>query len=921
MAFIRPGGFRILRWGLAAGVLASAAAGFWFYVTFLSNLPDLKSVQDFRPPLASTVLDRHGVPIGEFYNERRHIAPFASIPEHTRLAFVAAEDQSFFEHSGIDYRAILRAAWVDLRAGQIKEGASTITMQLVKQLLLSPERRFRRKIREMILARQLEERFSKDEILYLYLNQIYFGHGAWGIGQAAVSYFGKSVSELSVSESALLAGLPQRPSEYSPYRNPEAAEKRRRSVIRRMRNMEAIDDLGAEAALADVPVLAPDDDYATSLHFTEEVRRYLYDRLGGDTVLEGGLVIETTLDLELQRAAFASLEKGLADHDRRYGYRGHVRQVKPAEVEEQIVVVARENGLLPEAEVDEVEGLDGDPDAEAELLADVAAGPDESGTQSEANPDTDPNADPNAESTEGLSEEELALLEAEAKPELPIDEPVLGVVTAVDTKAELARVSFAPGLEAEVYLADVNWARKPHPKQRPRAVTRIRSIFKVGDVAHFTLLEEGASKAPYPEEPTDSKKKSKKGEDADGEEDVDLPPQRVTLYQVPKVEGALLSIETATGDIISMVGGRDYRVSEFNRATQAMRQPGSSFKPFIYGAALSRGYTPVSILYDRPVVIEDTESGFVWRPRNYSRHFFGPMPMRRALAKSVNNATVHLFRDIGVDYVIDYSRRLGIQSPMNRDLTLALGSSDVTLLELTTAYAVYPNGGRRVVPRFINRVTDRDGEVLLEDVALGNPPPPVLEELEEPQEPGSAEQDSLAVAQDSDVYPDGEAAPTDRIISEAEAFLMCDLLKAVVQEGTGRGVKSLGGYLGGKTGTTNDQADAWFMGFSPDVTTGVWVGYDSVKILGWGETGAKAALPIWRGYMKAALAQRRVRDFDAPEEIVYERVDPGTGLLADASNANAYFQPFLEDTAPTEFSSSRTTVTDTRRSLREDAFQ
>jgi penicillin-binding protein 1A len=285
--------------------------------------------------------------------------------------------------------------------------------------------------------------------------------------------------------------------------------------------------------------------------------------------------------------------------------------------------------------------------------------------------------------------------------------------------------------------------------------------------------------------------------------------------------------------------------------------------------------------------------------------------MRRALAKSVNNATVHLFRDVGVDYVIDYARRLGIQAPLSRDLTLALGSSDVSLLELTSAYAVFPNRGKRVIPRFIRKVTDRDGQVLLEDVALGNPPPPVLKPLLEPD----------AKEEDLDIYPDGEILPTDRIVSEAEAFLMCDLLKAVVNEGTGRGVKRLRGYLGGKTGTTNDQADAWFMGFSPDVTTGVWVGYDSVKLLGWGETGAKAALPIWRDYMQAALASRAVRDFDAPEEIVYERIDPETGLLADATTKNAYFQPFLENTAPTEFSSKRSTVSDTRRSLRDDAFQ
>jgi penicillin-binding protein 1A len=916
MAFIRPGGFRIALLGMALLVLVGGAGGVWFHATFIRDLPDLHSISDFRPRLASKVLDREGRPVGEFYTERRYIAPFETIPEHTRLAFVAAEDQNFFEHGGIDYAAIVRAAWVDLRAGQIKEGASTITMQLVKQMLLNPERKFRRKIREMILAKQIESRFSKDEILFLYLNQIYFGHGAWGIGEAAKSYFGKPVSEISVSESAMLAGLPQRPSEYSPFRDPEAAEKRRQSVIRRMLSMGAIDEAGAEEAMADVPVLAPNErnpDYAASAYFTEEVRRYLYDRLGGEVVNEGGLVIETTVDLDLQRVAVEAIVNGLAAHDRRYGYRGHVRRVDEGDIEAEIIKLAEENDLLPPSQEDEegLEGQEGVEGAEEELIADVAAGPDE-----------EPDAADDAEAAQAGLEEGEALAGNEAEsgadadeeleeeipaPQLPIDEPVLGVVVAVDRKAEMARVSFSPDLEAEVHLADVDWARKPAPKRRPWAVKHIRDIFRVGDVAQFMLLEEGASLAPYPEEPTPPKQES---DLAEGEEPPG-PPARVTLYQVPKVEGALLSIETSTGDVISMVGGRDQSHSEFNRATQALRQPGSSFKPFIYGAALSRGYTPVSILYDRPIVVEDRDSGFVWRPRNYSRHFFGPMPLRKALAKSVNNATVHLFRDVGVDYVIDYARRLGIQAPLNRDLTLALGSSDVTLLELTSAYGVFPNRGKRVIPRFIRKVTDRDGQVLLEDVALGNPPPPVLKPL---LEPGTEEKDL-------GIYPDGEILPTDRIVSEAEAFLMCDLLKAVVNEGTGRGVKRLGGYLGGKTGTTNDQADAWFMGFSPDVTTGVWVGYDSVKLLGWGETGAKAALPIWRDFMRAAIADRPVRDFDAPEEIVYERVDPETGLLADAATNNAYFQPFLEDTAPTEFSSKRSKVSDARRSLREDAFQ
>jgi len=879
MAFIRSGGFRILLAAVVVLSFISGAAAVGFYLGFLKDLPDLHSVEDFRPALSSVVLDSEGTPVGEFYTERRRLTPLEKIPEHSRLAFVAAEDSKFFEHGGIDYAAIIRAALVDLRAREIKEGASTIAMQLVKQMLLGPEKKFRRKFREMILARKIEATFSKNEILYLYLNQIYFGHGAWGIGQAARSYFGKDVSELSISESALLAGLPQRPSEYSPFRDAESAERRRRYVLTRMRAEGFISQAEYDEAVETPPVLEGDfhrEDYEAAGYFTEEVRRYLFEVLGGKRVLEGGLTIETTLELELQKVAVESVSAGMQAHDRRQGYRGPVRRVTADDVETEIELLAEANELIPEEE---------DLASESPL-------------------------EPPLESPESLLESpELPLESPESPesllepPELPFEKVLLGVVTSVDTQGQTAQVFFAPEVEGRVYLADVDWARTPNPKRRPSPVKKIGKIFAPGDVAQFVRLEPSESKAPEDEDEGLVDAELEEGEEAPH------PVPRLSLYQEPAVQGSLLSLEVGTGNVLALVGGADYKTSEFNRVTQARRQPGSAFKPFIYGAALSRDYTPVSTIYDRPIVIKDRESGFVWRPRNYGRHFHGPMPMRKALAKSVNNATVHLFRDVGVDYVIDYARRLGIQSPLNRDLTLALGSSGVTLLELTSAYSAFPNRGRRLIPRFISRVTDRDGNVLLTDAPLGNTPPPVLRPLVD---------DDQA---DIPPYPDGEIMPTDRVISEQEAYLMCDLLKAVVQEGTGRGVKRLGAYLAGKTGTTNDQADAWFMGFSPEITTGVWVGYDQVQLLGWGETGAKAALPIWRQFMKAALATRPVHDFAQADGIEIVTIDRETGLLADATTENAYFQPFLKGTAPTETSSSILSIGDTRRALRDDAFE
>jgi penicillin-binding protein 1A len=398
-------------------------------------------------------------------------------------------------------------------------------------------------------------------------------------------------------------------------------------------------------------------------------------------------------------------------------------------------------------------------------------------------------------------------------------------------------------------------------------------------------------------------------------------PQRVTLDQKPEVQGALFSLEVDTGDVLALVGGYDFFESEFNRVTQAKRQPGSAFKPFIYGAAIAHHYSPVSTLWDRPAVYTDPVSGFVWRPQNYGREFYGPIPMRTALVRSINNATVHLFRDLGVDYVIDFSRRLGIQSPLNRDLSLALGSSDVSLLEITTAYAVFPNHGRRVVPRFIESVTGIGGEIYAQNVPLGNPPPPVAPYVPDAEE-GASAIDVAAGLPSSTGVNDANPTQSTQIIGEDAAYLMCDMLKAVVSDprGTGWRLKALKRPLAGKTGTTNDQADAWFLGFSPDIATGVWVGHDESHVLGKGETGSRAAAPVWINYMEVALEERPVRDFEVPAHIEFHRIDRQTGLLADSATKDAYFQPFLENTQPTRTSANVSSASDARRALRDDSF-
>ena len=466
---------------VAVGLLAlggvGAAVGAYFM--FLRDLPDLQSLDDYRPALASRVVDRHGTTIGQFFSERRRLTPFASVPPHVVNAFVAGEDSAFFEHEGIDFSSILRAAWVNLRTGgEIKQGGSTITQQMVKGLLLSPERTYRRKIRELILARNIERHLTKQEILYLYLNQIYFGHGAYGIGEAAQTYFGKDVSALSVSEGAQLAGLPKAPSHYSPFANPEAAEQRRRYVLDRMLEEKLIDASTHDAAVAEVPRLRElsDEDHVWEMaYFTEEVRRELFTKLGGDVVLRGGLVVETTLDAELQRTAVAALRRGLVELDERQAYRGPLRKVATAAIPEELAKLALENGFAKPPAAPEAGA-----DAEAAANEVAAAAPTGAAAAATSRAQVSSAADAAA----------WVWPMASRKGARPIDprggaQPLVGVVTKVDREAQSARVAFAPGHEAEVKLEDVAWAREPDPDAAPHPVGSIDQVFHRGDVARF----------------------------------------------------------------------------------------------------------------------------------------------------------------------------------------------------------------------------------------------------------------------------------------------------------------------------------------------------------------------------------------------------------------------------------------------------
>jgi penicillin-binding protein 1A len=738
------------------------------------DLPRINSLMDYRPAIISTVYADDNRRIAEFFKERRIVVPLSEIPQTLVNAFVAAEDSRFFQHQGVDPMGILRAAIKNIEAGTIKQGGSTITQQVTRSFLLTPERSYIRKIKEIILSYRIEKAFTKEEILFLYLNQIYLGHGAYGVQAAAENYFGKPAKELNLAECAMLAGLPQAPTRYSPFRNPAQARQRQVYVLNRMVEEGYITPVQATEALgAQLDIKPRRNLYVEEVPFyTEHVRRYVEAKYGADALYTQGLQIHTAVNIAFQKMAEQELIKGLREIDKRQGYRGPLQSLAASEIE----VFDREQ------------------QAEIETIP----------------------------------------LEAGAV--------VRAVVVQVDdkTKTVTARMGAETG---SIALADMDWARKPNPEVAYYAVKikRPGEALKAGDVILVRIKE--------------NRKNPKE-------------PWHLALEQEPLVQGALLCMETETALVKAMVGGRDFGENQFNRAVQARRQPGSAFKPIIYAAALDRHfndpakiYTPATVIIDSAVVYEDKARDQTWKPKNYKETFYGPTLFRDALAHSRNLVTIKILQDIGVDYTIEYARRLGISSELTRTLSLALGASGVSLFELTRAYSVFANQGYLVEPVFVLKILDRDGNVLEEAVS-----------------------------------------ERQKVIEKDTAFIMTSLLESVVQQGTGQRIKALGRPAAGKTGTTNDLYDAWFLGYTPEYVTGVWTGFDTEASLGKTETGAVAAAPIWLGFMRQVLAEEPVKVFQPPEGVVFAKIDAETGLLPIPESHKTIFECFKEGTVPVEYS-------------------
>lgn len=759
----------ILAWVAAMGILAGVLVVGGILAYFSTQVPDFRGLTEYRPALISKVYDRHGDIIAEYATERRIWVPINDIPKPVVQAFLAAEDTHFFEHGGVDFKAIARAFLVNIFTNRT-QGGSTITQQVAKTFLLSSERTMTRKIKELILSWQIERAFSKNEILELYLNRIFLGNGSYGVGAAAETYFSKTLDKLSISERAMLGGMPQAPSRYNPVRNLAAAQKRRDIVIRRMEAEGFISPSEADAAVAE-PLklnLSPLKQGEEAPHFAEFIRRTAIEQYGEKALYEDGLAVYTTLDLQLQRNAEDAIYKGLRDFDRRKGWRGSL--------------------------------------AKLESLTDW--------------------------------EEQLAKFETKYAHSARIGYPAV----VLSAKKGDVTIGLPTGEEAVLDSASAKWTGKGNPAGwlKPRDVILVKAL--------------------------------KEHKDSKG-------PRKFGLEQLPAVQGALVAIDVASGDVLAMVGGLGEGVG-FNRAIQAKRQVGSAFKPFVYAAALENGYTPASTILDAPVVFRFNNTE--WKPSNYDNTFGGPTTLRTGLEKSRNLMTIRLAQDVGMRQVADVARRMGITDKIpTTDLSVALGTLNFSLMDMTSAYATFPRGGTSIAPRYLRRVQDAAGTTLYR----GHP---------------ACESCLAPLGATPDKAPTLPASDAKTALSPQVAYQMTSLLQGVVQRGTAYGLKSLNRPVGGKTGTTNDYIDAWFVGFTPSLAVGVWVGYDTPKTLGHGETGARSAVPIWRDFIAASLDGTPVEDFAVPEGLDFVRIDSISGLLPGVNTSRTITEAFVPGTAPTE---------------------
>ncbi|MGS4884215.1 penicillin-binding protein 1A [Roseibium sp. MB-4] len=770
--------------GIGAAFALLMAAGVWMYLQHLNDgLPDYSALKNYEPPVMTRVHAADGSLMAEYATQRRMFLPIQAMPDRLKQAFISAEDKNFYTHLGVDPEGIARAAVRFIQnygSGRRPEGASTITQQVAKNFLLTNELRVERKIKEAILALRIEQAYTKDEILELYLNEIYFGFGAYGVAAASLIYFDKSVHELALEEAAYLAALPKGPSNYHPYRKTEAAIARRNYVIDRMvedGHVSFEDGEEAKAKPITVKLRGHGSKLFAAEYFTEEVRREVADIFGTKRLYEGGLSVRSTLDPEMQQIARKTLMDGLIKFDHQRGsWNGPIDRIS--------------TGTDWGVELAKIEALSDLPEWSLAVVL-------ESGT---------------SEARVGIQPKRLQSGQLEE-----------------DRKA------------GPLFLDTMKWARVSG-----RAPSAVSDVLAPGDVVY---VQESA-----------------------------VAPGTYELRQIPKVSGALVAMDPYTGRVLALVGGFSFAQSEFNRATQAWRQPGSSFKPFLYAAALDNGYTPSSVVMDAPLEISQGPGLGTWRPQNYGGKFYGPSTLRTGIERSRNVMTVRLAQDMGMPLVAEYAKRFGIYDNMLPVLSMSLGAGETTVLRMTAAYATIANGGRKLRPTLIDRIQDRYGRTIYKH-------------------------DSRICDGCTQNAWDGQSEPTlidnrEQVLDPMTAYQITSMMEGVVQRGTATSVRAVNRPVAGKTGTTNDEKDAWFVGYTPDLAVGVFVGFDNPKPMGRGATGGQVAAPIFTEFVKQALAEKPPVEFRVPRGLQLIPINKNTGLRTAGGTPGAILEAFKPGMAP-----------------------
>ncbi len=784
---------------LVGAIVLIAFANVCAYVYLKPALPDVDSLREVQLQVPLRVYTRDGRLIAAIGEQRRIPVRYDQLPPKLIQAFLATEDDRFFRHHGVDWQGILRAAVANARAGGIRQGASTITMQVARDMFLTPRRDMKRKMSEVYISLLMESEFSKEEIFSLYVNKIFLGQRAYGVGAAAEVYFGKSLRQLSIAELATLAGIPTAPSAVNPVANAEAAKARRAHVLGRMLELHYITPAEYEAAKNSPmesrlhgPSIEVDAPYVAEMVRNELQAKY------GDSIYTAGYRVFTTIDSRLEDAATVALRTGLLEYDRRHGWRGATAKV-------------------------DLSKITSTADLDAELEEFPAIG--------------------------GL------------RP---------AIVQKVEAKS--ARIYVKELGPVNLPWEKMSWARRELPDEKvDRSPSGAADIFSRGDVIYTV------------------------GNSAD----------KLQFVQVPEAQSALVALDPRDGGVVALVGGFDFFQSKFNRVTQARRQPGSGFKPFVYAAAFDKGYTPASIVLDAPIVIDAAGMEQAWRPKDFENEFSGPIRLREALVHSRNLVSIRLMQEIGAEYTRSYVQRFGFdKSQLPDDLTLAVGTAELSPLQLAAGYATFANGGFRVTPYYIDRIEDASGKVLLQaDPAIACADcgrvtsPPAATGAKDVAGGAAASQLDQGIHDGKSLIPAKNLAP--QIIKPQVAYLLADMMADVIRRGTGIGARVLNrDDLAGKTGTTNEFHDAWFNGFNGNLVATVWTGFDQDRTLGDGEQGARAALPTWVYFMRQALAGAPRRMVPVPDGIVTVRISPDTGLLASADNPNGIMEKFIEGNLP-----------------------